>query len=146
GIAPALKVARIDLAETLKVGGRGSSLGFLKNRFRGLLIVGELALALIALVGAGLFVRSMQEAQKLSPGFESKNLFVFNFDLGAQQYAQNRGEQFYRDAVERAQNVSGVKRSIWRRLRSHGVSGRRTASSRTWRNVDYGGCRAAGFL
>jgi predicted permease len=111
GIAPALKVARIDLAETLKVGGRGSSLGFLRNRFRSLLIVGELALALIALVGAGLFVRSMQEAQKLSPGFESKNLFVFNFDLGAQQYAQNRGEQFYRDAVERAQSVSGVARA-----------------------------------
>ena len=111
GIAPALKVARIDLAETLKVGGRGSSSGFLRNRFRSLLIVGELALALIALVGAGLFVRSMQEAQKLSPGFESKNLFVFNFDLGAQQYAQNRGEQFYRDAVERAQNVPGVVRA-----------------------------------
>ena len=111
GIAPALKVARVDLAETLKVGGRGSSLGFLKNRFRSLLIVGELALALIALVGAGLFVRSMQEAQKLSPGFESKNLFVFNFDLGARQYTQNRGEQFYRDAVERAQNVSGVARA-----------------------------------
>lgn len=111
GIVPALKVARIDLAETLKAGGRGSSLGFLRNRFRSLLIVGELALALIALVGAGLFIRSMQQAQKLSPGFESQKLFVFNFDVGAQRYDQNRGEQFYRDAIERAQAVSGVARA-----------------------------------
>lgn len=111
GIAPALKVARVDLAQTLKSGGRGASLGFLRNRFRSLLVVGELALALVALVGAGLFVRSMQQAQKMSPGFEAKNLFVFDFDLGAEQFDQNRGQQFYRDAIDRAEASPGVRRA-----------------------------------
>jgi putative ABC transport system permease protein len=111
GLAPAFKVARADLAEALKTGGRGETLGFLRNRFRSLLIVAEMALALVALVGAGLFVRSMQQAQRLNPGFESKNLFVFNFDLGAAHYDQNHGEQYFRDAVERAQSVPGVVRA-----------------------------------
>lgn len=111
GLAPAFKAAKIDLAEALKAGGRSGTFGFLHNRFRSALIVAEMALALIALVGAGLFVRSMQQAQRLNPGFESKNLFVFNFDLGAAHYDQNHGEQFYRDAIERAQAVPGVVRA-----------------------------------
>lgn len=111
GLAPAFKAAKINLAEALKTGGRSGTFGFLHNRFRSALIVAEMALALIALVGAGLFVRSMQQAQRLNPGFESKNLFVFNFDLGAAHYDQNHGEQFYRDAIERAQAVPGVVRA-----------------------------------
>ena len=109
GIAPAVKIARVNLAESLKSGGRGASFGSLRNRFRSLLVVGELALALVALVGAGLFVRSMQQAQKMNPGFESKNLFVFNFDLGAAQIDQNHGEQFYRDAIAKAETVPGLR-------------------------------------
>jgi putative ABC transport system permease protein len=111
GLAPAFKVAQVDLADALKAGGRNGMLGFLHNRFRSLLIVAEMALALVALVGAGLFVRSMQQAQRLSPGFESKNLFVFNFDLGAAHYDQSHGEQFFRDAIDRAQSVPGVVRA-----------------------------------
>jgi predicted permease len=112
GLAPAFKASKIDLAESLKAGGRGASIGFLHNRFRSVLIAAEIALALVVLVGAGLFVRSMQQAQRLSPGFESKNLFVFNFDLGAAHYDQNRGEQFIRDAIEQAQAVPGVVRAM----------------------------------
>ncbi len=72
GLAPAIKVARPNLIEVLKVGGRGGSVSWARNRFRSLLVVTEIALALVALVGAGLFVRSMQNAQRVDPGFESK--------------------------------------------------------------------------
>lgn len=71
-------------------------------------MAGEMALALIALVGAGLFLRSMQNAQKIDLGFESKKLLVMNFDLGALHYEEGRGEQFYRTALERIKNSPGV--------------------------------------
>ena len=66
------------------------------------------ALALIALVGAGLFLRSMQNAQKIDLGIESKNLLVMNFDLGALHYEDGRGQQFYRAVIERAKNSPGI--------------------------------------
>ena len=108
GLAPAIKVARPNLIEVLKVGGRGGSVSWARNRFRSLLVVTEIALALVALVGAGLFVRSMQNAQRVDPGFESRNLFVFAFDLGALHYDEDRGQQYFRAAIERAEASPGV--------------------------------------
>jgi putative ABC transport system permease protein len=108
GLAPAVKASDPDLIETLKVGGRGNAVGWTRNRLRGLLVVSEIALALVAMIGAGLFIRSMQNAQKVDPGFESKKLFVMDFDLGALHYNEGRGEQFYRDAIEKASAVPGV--------------------------------------
>ncbi len=108
GLAPAFKAAKPNLAEMLKVGGRGGSVGWSRNRFRSALVVTEIALALVALVGAGLFVRSMHNAERIDPGFESKKLFVFAFDLGALHYDEGRGQQFFRAAIERAQSSPGV--------------------------------------
>src|SRR6266481_5921248 len=109
GIAPALKAAKPNLIEVLKVGGRGGTVGLTRNPFRGLLVVTEIALALVALVGAGLFVRSMQNAQRVDPGFESKNLFVFAFDLGALHYEEGRAQQYFRAAIDRAEASPGVR-------------------------------------
>jgi predicted permease len=108
GIIPALKASNTDLNEVLKAGGRGGTMGWAHNRLRSLLVVSEIALALVALIGAGLFLRSMQKAQELNPGFESKNLFQYNFDLGALRYEPEHGQQFFREAVERAKSVPGV--------------------------------------
>jgi len=109
GVAPAFKASIPDLAETLKLGGRGGSIGWGRNSLRSLLVVSEIALSLVALVGAGLFVRSMRDAQKMDPGFESKNLFMLAFDLGALHYDEGHGQQFLRAAVERANATPGVK-------------------------------------
>jgi putative ABC transport system permease protein len=108
GIMPALAASRPDLMDTLKAGGRGSVMGWRKDPLRSMLVVGEMALALIALVGAGLFLRSIQNAQQINLGFESKNLLSLNVDLGALHYEEDRGEQFYRSAIERVQNAPGV--------------------------------------
>jgi predicted permease len=109
GLVPALKAARPNLIEVLKVGGRGNTVGWASSPFRSMLVVTEIALALVALVGAGLFIRSMQNAQRIDPGFESTNLFLFNFDLGALHYDEGRGQQFFRAAVERAKTAPGVE-------------------------------------
>jgi predicted permease len=108
GVAPAIKAAKPNLIEVLKIGGRGGTVGWTRNPFRSLLVVTEIALALVALVGAGLFVRSMQNAQRIDPGFESRNLFVFAFDLGALHYDEGRAQQYFRAAIERAKASPGV--------------------------------------
>src|SRR5256714_2376069 len=92
--------------ETLKRGGRGGSIGWGRNSLRSLLVVSEIALSL---VGAGLFIRSMRDAQRIDPGFESKNLFMMAFDLGALHYQEARAQEFFRAAVERANSTPGVK-------------------------------------
>lgn len=108
GGVPAIKVAKPNLIEALKVGGREGSVGWTRSPFRSLLVVTEIALALVALVGAGLFVRSMQNAQRIDPGFEPKNLFVFAFDLGASHYEEGRAQEYFRTAIERASTSPGV--------------------------------------
>lgn len=109
GLAPAFRASIPDLAETLKLGGRGGSAGWGRNKLRSLLVVSEIALSLVALIGAGLFIRSMRDAQKMDPGFESKNLFMLAFDLGALHYDEGRGQQFLRSAIERANSTPGAK-------------------------------------
>jgi predicted permease len=108
GIIPAIKASGTDVNEVLKTGGRGGALGWTHNRLRGLLVISEIALALVALVGSGLFLRSMQNAQQFNPGFDSQNLFQMNFDLGALRYNEDHGQQFFRDVIERAKTVPGV--------------------------------------
>ena len=107
GVAPALKASVPNVMATLKLGGRGGSIG--RNSLRSLLVVSEIALSLVALVGAGLFIRSMRDAQRIDPGFESKNLFMMAFDLGALHYQEGRAQEFFRAAVERANSTPGVK-------------------------------------
>jgi predicted permease len=108
GIAPAIKASHADLAETLKSGGRGNSAGWRTNPLRGLLVVSEIALAMIALIAAGLFVRSLENAQHMNLGFESQKLFTMNVDLGALDYSEGQGQQFFREAIERAGSTPGV--------------------------------------
>jgi putative ABC transport system permease protein len=109
GIAPAIKAAKPNLSEILKTGGRGGTVSWRRNPLRSMLVVSEIALALVALIGAGLFIRSMQNAQRIDPGFESEKLFMMAFDLGALHYEEGRAQQFFRAAVERAKAVPGVE-------------------------------------
>jgi predicted permease len=69
----------------------------------------QIALSLVALVGAGLFLRSLQHAQQISPGFDTEHLAVLSFDLGAQGYTEERGRQFQQRVLDRAASVPGVQ-------------------------------------
>jgi predicted permease len=79
GILPALKTSRPDLQKTLKEGGRGSSGGH--RRVQSLLIVSEVALAMVLLVGAGLMIRSLNRIWAVDPGFDPHNLLTFSISL-----------------------------------------------------------------
>jgi predicted permease len=107
GLAPAVRTSVANLAEVLKSGGRGGE-AFARHKLRSVLVVCEVSLALISLTGAGLLIRSMDAVQKINPGFETRNLFVFNFDIGPQHFSQEKGLEFMRTALERAKAVPGV--------------------------------------
>lgn len=108
GLAPAVRASLSNLSEVLKSGGRAGAESFSRSPLRSALVVGEVSLALIALAAAGLLVRSMDGLEKINPGFETANLFVFDFDIGARHYSPERGHAFYRAVLDQAHGVRGV--------------------------------------
>ncbi len=108
GVAPVFRASVPDVAKILNSAGRGNIQGGGHNRLRSLLVVCEMALALVALAGAGLFIRSMQHAQRIDLGFETRDLCVVGFDLGSQQMTPERGRQFVRSVIEKVGTVPGV--------------------------------------
>jgi predicted permease len=81
GLAPALKAARENLQEVLKESGRGSSGA--RHRLQGIFVVGEVAMALILLVGAGLMIRSLAALWHVDPGFNPNHAITFSLSLPA---------------------------------------------------------------
>jgi predicted permease len=81
GLAPALHPIRSSLLEALNEGGRGGSSGAAQNRTRGLLVVSEVALALVALVGTALTARSFQSARAIHPGMDAHNVLFAKYHL-----------------------------------------------------------------
>jgi len=109
GLAPAVQASRPDLVVELKektAAPAGSNRLF---SLRNVLVSAQIALSLVALVGAGLFLRSLQNAQRINPGFDAGHLAVMSFDLGAQGYTEDRGRQFQQRVLERASSVPGVQ-------------------------------------
>jgi predicted permease len=94
GLAPALRVSRIDLNTTLKDAGRGSagtsSVWGRGNNVRRLLVVSELALSVVLLIAAGLLLRSFAQLQSVAPGFNPKNVLTFELALNGQRYGDGQ--------------------------------------------------------
>ncbi len=81
GLAPAVHSVTGALMVALNEGGRGGTAGARQNRTRGLLVVSEVALALVALVGTTLFTRSFQNARAIHPGFDANNVLFAQYHL-----------------------------------------------------------------
>jgi len=109
GLAPAIQASRPDLVVELKEKGSAPTGSNRVFSLRNVLVSAQVALSLVALVGAGLFLRSLQHAQQISPGFDADHLAVLSFDLGAQGYTEERGRQFQQRVLERAASVPGVQ-------------------------------------
>ena len=110
GLAPALHASRPDLVDSLKEGGHGASGGRRRRRARSLLVVGEVALALVLLVGAGLLVRSFWLLQQVDPGFDADNVLVVSLSLPDAGYPEaDDTRSFYRQLVERLASAPGVR-------------------------------------
>src|SRR5687767_9744372 len=109
GLVPALQTTRPDLVSSLKDDAIGSS----NQRFRRLglrdaLVISQLALSLVLLIGAALFVRSLRHAVNFDPGFASQNLISASFDTRAPRFNREQGQAFYEQMLERVRNVPGV--------------------------------------
>jgi putative ABC transport system permease protein len=108
GLVPALRVTRRDVQSSLRDGGRGST-GGLRDRLRGGLIVGEVALSLLLLVGAGLLIRSAMALQRTSTGFEPAGVLSARVTLPATSYTEpERILETLRRIDEAAAAVPGV--------------------------------------
>ena len=108
-LVPALQSSRPDLVSELKERAGGDLRKASRFNVRDVLISLQVAVCLIALVGAGLFLLSLRNAQTMDPGFDTRNLAMLTFDLGAMNYDTARAREFERRALEMAQNTPGVK-------------------------------------
>lgn len=110
GIAPALFASRLDLNQTLKSGGRGTSGGKGHQRLRNLLIIGQFALAMVLLSGAALFLRGLDDLNNRRQGWESDDLVVGTFLLPKGGYADaNEITQFQRELLSRLEALPAVE-------------------------------------
>ncbi|HZD94873.1 MAG TPA: FtsX-like permease family protein, partial [Candidatus Sulfotelmatobacter sp.] len=109
GLAPALQSSRPDLISELKERAGNDLRKGRRFNLRDVLISLQVAVCLIALVGAGLFLLSLRNAHEMDPGFDTHNLAMLTFDLGAMNYDVARAREFERRALEIAQNTPGVK-------------------------------------
>jgi macrolide transport system ATP-binding/permease protein len=109
GLAPAWRGSRGDLNQSLKEGGRGSGPGAGSHRLRDLLVVSEIALATVLLVGAGLLVRSLRNAESAGPGFNASHVALAAFDLRASGYSGELARDFYDRLMQRIGAVPGVE-------------------------------------
>ena len=110
GLAPALQAARGSLQEALRDGARGSGSGVRKNKVRNALVVAEIALSLVLLVGASLFVRSFLTLQNSSAGFSTASLMTTRFYLQGSRYdsLSNRARRA-EDILQRIEALPGVR-------------------------------------
>ena len=114
GIAPALQASKPDVVNVLKNEAvpAGSGRGWLQlASLRQILVVSQVALSLISLIAAGLFLRSLRDAQAIDTGFETRGVLVLNFNLGREGYLPERGQLFYQQIVERTAALPGVRRA-----------------------------------
>jgi len=109
GLLPALQMSKIDLRESLNEGGRGAE-SPLSHAVRNWLIAGEVALAVVLLVGAGLLVRSLLRVQAIDPGFKATSVLTFDLSLPGSRYADDsRRAAFYQTLFARLATLPGVR-------------------------------------
>jgi putative ABC transport system permease protein len=109
GLFPALQSARTDLTTTLKESGGRSGTGFQQNKARSILVVVEVALALVLLIGSALLIRTAMALGGVDPGFDSHNVLTMRMSLSGPRFLKSEGvEQIVREGVDRLRNVPGV--------------------------------------
>jgi putative ABC transport system permease protein len=110
GLVPAWQASKPDLNEALKDGGRESAAGTGHSRTRSLLVVAEIALALVLLIGAGLLMNSFRRLQDVEPGFDPHNVLTVRLFLSDTKYAEPGRSAFFLDQVlQRVSALPGVQ-------------------------------------
>ena len=113
GLAPAWQCSRPNLTDALKEGGRGSSVGKVRQRIRSTLVASEVALAVVLLVGAGLMVRGFHSLIKNGEALEPSTLLTLRLTLTENKYREKyQAAEFYRQVLERIQSQPGVRSAV----------------------------------
>jgi macrolide transport system ATP-binding/permease protein len=109
GLAPSLQGSKADLVTTLKgdITVPTSSRG-LRFALKKCLVVVQVGFSLVALIAAGLFVRSLKNAEAINPGFITDNMLIMGYDLGREGYTPAQGKIFQREVVDRVRAIPGV--------------------------------------
>ncbi len=108
GLVPALHATHANINEVLKEGGRSATSSAQSHSLRGLLVISEVALAVIALVGAGLFLKSFQTARAMDPGFSPEGVALAQFDFSTANYDAQQTDTFCRRLREQLEQQPGV--------------------------------------
>lgn len=110
GLAPAFQVSRLEVQDAMKETGRGTSSSRRQNRFRQALIVGEVALSVVLLAGAGLLFRSFLRLQSVNTGFVSEQVLTARLTPSGPAYSDQAGQvKFYNSVLEKISAVPGVQ-------------------------------------
>ncbi|MFZ1139326.1 MAG: ABC transporter permease [Candidatus Sulfotelmatobacter sp.] len=109
GLAPAFAALRTSVNETLKEGGRTGTPGGAHARLRSALVIGEIAIALMLLVGSGLLLRSFEKMRAVDLGFRPEHVLVASYSLPQQQYpTQSSVDQFNEELIRHVRQLPGV--------------------------------------
>jgi len=109
GLIPAMQSSKTDLTTTLKESSGRSGTGVRQNKIRSVLVVVEVALALVLLVGSALLIRTAMALGRVDPGFDTKNVLTMRMSLKGAQFEKAQAvDQLVRNGVERLKTIPGV--------------------------------------
>jgi predicted permease len=110
GLIPSLQAGKTDVQETLKEGGNTMSTGVVGGWLRPILVVVEIAAAVVLLIGAGLMIRSVMRIREVQPGLQPQNLLTAKISLPREKYRDTEAaNHFYEQVLERLNTLPGVE-------------------------------------
>lgn len=126
GLLPALEASKLDLNGVLNEGSRGGSSGIARRRLRAAFVVGEIALSIILLVGAGVMIQAFYDASQKSLGFHPEGVLTAEARLSSSRYKEPAQQSaFFKAAMDNAAGIPGVESSaVTSDLPANGTAGR----------------------
>ena len=121
GLAPAVQAARVDIVTSLK-SEDAQRAGSRRSRLRTAFVTAQVTMSVVLLVCAGLFIRSLQSANTIDPGFRVDRALTVPINLGLLRYKESDGENFYRNLLARVQAQPGVESACLVRFAQLGLA------------------------
>ena len=109
GILPGLRTSSLEPITVLKEEAGSMSSGIHKSRLSRALVVVQISLSLLLLISAGLFARSLRNAQRLDPGFDPNHVLLASYELGPAGYSEAQGIAFHRQLLSKLEALPGVE-------------------------------------
>jgi predicted permease len=122
GLAPALQASRLNLVTALKSEDPLQVPGAHRSRLRNAFVTVQVMLSVVLLVGSGLFIRALQRASSIDPGFNAERALTVPINLGLLRYGEIEGQGFYRDLLEKVRTQPGVEQATLVRFPQLGLS------------------------